>query len=97
VAAVIFVARWIANNYHAWEYGWISTATIALVFSVVIAVLGCFVAELSAGAAEALRLGNGHLSYREQRVWPVAHHGALFIAEIIVFWGLFLGGPGRRT
>jgi hypothetical protein len=96
VAAVLLVSRSIANKYPAREYGWITTAMIALVFSVVVAVLGCFVAELSAGTLEASRLGNGHLSYRDQRVWPVAHRGVLFTAEIIVFWGLFLGGPGRR-
>jgi len=91
-AAIIFVARWVANKYPAREYGWIAMVTIALVACVVIAAFGCLVAELYAGAAEAWRLDNGHLSYRVQRVWPVAHRGVLFSAEIIVFWVSFVGG-----
>jgi len=97
VTALIFVAGWTAKKYPAREHRWVTTLTIALVGSVVMAVLGCLVAELYAGAAEAWRLGNGHLSYREQRVWPVAHQGVLLITEMIVFWGLFLGfGRNRR-
>jgi hypothetical protein len=96
VAVVVFLTSWIAKKYPAREYGWLTTTAIALIGSVVISELGCLVAELWAGAVERWRLDNGHLSYRVQRVWPVAHRGLLFVAEIIVFWGLFLRDAASR-
>jgi hypothetical protein len=88
--AAVFVTRWIANTYHARQYGWTATLVVALVGSVLIAILGSLFADLWAGAIEAWRLDNGHLSYRAERVWPVAHRDLLFVQEIIVFWGLFV-------
>jgi hypothetical protein len=66
--------------------GWITGVVAMAAVSIVVGAAGVFTGAIWAGIAESIRLGNGHLSYRLDRI-PWRHHQvSLFIAAILLFW-----------
>lgn len=66
--------------------GFSGGAAMVIYVSLVAAVLGVLAGEQYAGAIEGLRLRNGHLSFRVDRV-PWGHHQlAIFAVALLVFW-----------
>ena len=59
---------------------------MALFVSFVFAVGSTMVGEVWSGIAESLRIGNGHMSYRIQRLWWGRHRTELFAGALMVFW-----------
>jgi hypothetical protein len=73
---------------------WASLVALALA-SVMVSASIVLVGHLWAGAVEAVRLGNEHLSYRAERLsWP-QHRLDLFVLGVVAFWVLAL--LHRRT
>lgn len=66
---------------------------IPLIFSMLLAsiAIGVVIVALGqvwAGYIEMLRLGNGHLSYRAQRIQWVHHRGETFVVVVVAVWCL---------
>jgi hypothetical protein len=80
------VARLIWHKYPPAEYGWIPGATMALFLSLVIATGSMMLGEIGASLVESHRIGNGHMSYRVQRLWWVRHRSELFVGALTDFW-----------
>jgi hypothetical protein len=58
---------------------------LSVYVSLAVAAAGVIVGELWAGALETLRIGNGHLSYRVDRVPWGHYHIELFLAALALF------------
>ena len=84
--AAAAVARFITPRYPPQEHGWIPVGTMALFISVVIAMTSTMLGEIWSGLAESWRIGNGHMSYRVQRLWWVRHRAELFAGAMAIFW-----------
>ncbi len=84
--AAAAVARTIWRRYPPAEHGWIPGAVMTLFFSLVFAAGSTLVGEMWCLLAESIRIGNGHMSYRVQRLWWVRHRTELFAGAVIVFW-----------
>jgi hypothetical protein len=54
--------------------------------SVALAIVGFGAANVWLGLAETIRLGNGHVSYRAERVPLRQHPMAMFLAGLVLFW-----------
>ena len=80
------LTRWLCRRYPPEES--VATAlAMALFCSLVFAIGGLLLGEEWSLAAESLRVGTGHLSYRADRL-PWAHHRiGFFVLCIILFWG----------
>lgn len=65
-----------------WMAGIIATAAV----SIVVSAAAVFAGDIWTGIAENIRVGNGHLSYRLDRIPWRHHHVSLFIAGIALFW-----------
>jgi hypothetical protein len=85
-AAASGVARWILGSLTA-AAGWAAVAAVA-VTSAVVSTAGMLVGELWSGAVEMLRVGNGHLSYRADRIPWGQHRGSLFFCGVLLFWAI---------
>ena len=85
VAAAV-VARWIWRRYPRREYGWIPGAAMALVLSMLLAAACVMFGEVWSSIIETWRIGNGHMSYREQRLLWARYRTELFVGALIVFW-----------
>ncbi len=94
--AAIGVARFIWHKYPPEEQGWIPTAIMAFFVSVVIAAAGTMLGEIWSEVVESFRVGNGHMSYRLQRLWWARYRAELFTGAIITFW-LALGAAAARS
>lgn len=70
------------------EGGWDSAVAVVatMVTSILVSVLGVLVGEWYALAIEMIRVGNGHLSYRVDRIPWNQHRAELFFAGVAVFW-----------
>ena len=80
------IARVIWIRYPPADHGWMAGALMTLFLSVVFAIGSVLLGELWAWTAESYRIGNGHMSYRLQRL-PWAHHrSVLFAGSVAVFW-----------
>lgn len=65
---------------------WIAGTVATLLASVVVSAIGVDLGEVWSGIVENIRVGNGHLSYRADRI-PWTHHRlGLFIGGVILFW-----------
>ena len=58
------------------------------VTSAVVSTAGMLVGELWSGAVEMLRVGNGHLSYRADRIPWGQHRASLFFCGVLLFWAI---------
>ncbi len=82
----VAATRMIWRRYPPAEDGWIAGATMILLLSLAFAVAGTMLGDVWSGIAENFRVGNGHGSYRGQRL-PWSRHGtALFASMLILFW-----------
>jgi hypothetical protein len=100
--AASVLASWIWRK-HPIAEGVFGGAVMIVYVSLAAAGLGVLLGEQWAGLWEDLRIGNGHLSYRLDRV-PWGHHrGALFVAGLVLFWLVAAlrfraaGASGERT
>ena len=84
--AVTGIARFLWHKYPYEEHGWIPAAPMAVFLSFVIAAAIMMFGDVWSGAVESLRIGNGHMSYRLQRLWWLRHRPELFTGAVIVFW-----------
>jgi hypothetical protein len=62
------IARFLWHKYPREEHGWIPAATMAVFLSFAIAAASTMLGEVWSGVVESLRVGNGHMSYRLQRL-----------------------------
>jgi hypothetical protein len=91
--AYALLYAWAASALSSWVWrkhpvadGALAGAVMIVYVSLATAALGDLLGEQWAGAWEGFRIGNGHLSYRVDRV-PWGHHrGVLFFAGLAVFW-----------
>lgn len=80
------IARFMWRKYPREEHGWIPAATMALFLSLALAAAGTMLGEVWSGIVESLRLRNGHMSYRLERLWWAQHRAELFTGAIVGFW-----------
>jgi hypothetical protein len=66
--------------------GWIPCVLMMSFLSLGLAVAGTMLCGVWSGIAENFRVGNGHLSYRGQRLFWFRHGTALFASMLILFW-----------
>ncbi|MGD1211534.1 MAG: hypothetical protein ABR973_09285 [Candidatus Acidiferrales bacterium] len=68
------------------EEGWIAGTVATFITSGVVSAVGVGLGEVWSGIVETIRVGNGHLSYRADRI-PWTHHRlGLFISGVVLFW-----------
>jgi len=79
------IARLILRRYPPSD-GWISTVIMILLISLAFAVGGTMIGEVWSWAVEGYRVGNGHMSYRAQRLIWSRHPTALFFGALVLFW-----------
>jgi hypothetical protein len=84
--AAFAVAGWIWRRYPPPEYGWIPGAVMALFVSLVFAAGSTMVGEQWSWLAESYRIGNGHMSYRVQRLPWARYRSELFALDFALFW-----------
>ncbi len=94
--AAAAVARMVWRQYSPDENGWAAGAIRNLFVSMFVAGGGTMIGETWAWAVEGFRIGNGHMSYRAQRLLWNQHRSMLFVAALIVFW-LAAIEAGRRV
>ena len=83
-AWIVCGAMW--RRYAASEVGWGPYLIMVLFCSLVSGVGGTMAGEIWSLIAETCRLGNGHLSYRVQRLPWALHRTMFFWAAVILFW-----------
>jgi len=81
----IAVARAIWRRYPPAESGWLAGATMILFLSLALPVGFIMLGDVWARIAETYRVGNGHMSYRADRLLWARHQTALFSAACATF------------
>jgi hypothetical protein len=81
----IAVARWLLRRYPPADNGWLPIGAMGLSFGLAMAVVSAMQGEVVASILESSRIGNGHISYRMQRLWWGRHRAEVFAASMIVF------------
>ncbi len=88
------LVRWLYRIYGPREE--LTTVVImTTVASLIASTVGLMFGEVWSGILEALRIGNGHMSYRATRIPWAQHHLGLFVAGIVVF--LLIAGFHHRS
>ena len=83
--AAVVTGRWLLRRYPPVEHGWAPLVLMALFIAIAAAVGSSMLGESWAWFVEGLRVGNGHMSYRAQRLWCVRHRAIWFASAVIVF------------
>ncbi len=78
-------ARRISRRYPLHE-GWFASVVITVFASAVFSTAGVLLGEIWSLAVETFRVGNGHLSYRVDRIPWNQHRLGLFIGGVVLFW-----------
>ena len=78
------LVRWLYRIYGAGEELTTVVAMTALA-SLIASTVGVLFGEVWSGILEALRIGNGHMSYRATRIPWTQHRLGLFVAGIVAF------------
>ena len=93
--SAVLLTRWVVRRYPPEES--VSTAVTMVCFcSLVFAIGGLLLGEEWSAAAESLRVGTTHLSYRVGRL-PWAHHRiGFFVLCLILFWSAAVPRLHRR-
>jgi len=80
------VARWLCRNFPL-DGGSdsIVALVITMVASLLVSFLGVLVGEWYSITIEMIRVGNGHLSYRTQRIPWTQHHFGIFLSGVVLF------------
>ena len=84
--AAVIVARMNWHRYSPDEHGWTPGITMALFVSLMLAAGSKMLGEVWIWIAEGLRVGNGHMSYRGDRLFWAKHRFELFAVALIIFW-----------
>jgi len=93
VWATSVIVRRISRHYrgHQESSDWL---IMTVYTSVIASAVGVFLGEQWSGIMEDVRVGNGHLSYRAERIPWVHHRLEIFIGGVVLF--LFLAALARR-
>ncbi len=83
VAGVI--ARTIWRRHLPSEHGWSSGLVMSIFLSLVFAAGATIIGETWCGLAETFRIGNGHMSYRLQRLFWARHRTDMFAFALVIF------------
>jgi hypothetical protein len=94
--AAAAVAGTIWRRYPPVEHGWISGAIMTLLLSLAFALGSTMLGETWSRLVESYRIGNSHMSYRDDRLPGARHRTGLFVGALIVFW-LAAAEFARRT
>jgi hypothetical protein len=78
-------SKWIWRRYPRVEHGWVPGAAMAVFLSLAAAACCAMAGELWSWTMETCRLGNGHMSYRAQRLPWARHRSGLFAGAVAVF------------
>ena len=78
-------ARMILRRYPLAD-GWTSSVIMISLLSVGFALGGIMVGEVWSWPLEGYRVGNGHMSYRAQRLIWSRHPAVLFSGALVLFW-----------
>jgi hypothetical protein len=89
-------ARMMWRRYPPAEHGWIPGVVMALFLSLVLAAGCTMFGELWSWFVESYRIGNGHMSYRAQRLPWARHRAGLFAGALVVFWAAATAGARAR-
>ena len=81
----VFLITWLLSRYPLTE-GWTSTLVMLVLASLLFTVGGMLIGPQWSLAAENLRVGTGHLSYRVDRLPLVRHQLAFIVLCFIIFW-----------
>jgi hypothetical protein len=94
LAATPIVRRFCRRNAdHRETSGWVVMVGYT---SVIASVVGVLLGEVWSDLMENIRLGNGHLSFRAERI-PWGHHRlGIFIGGVVLFWLLVAYHQRRR-
>ena len=84
--AAIVGARMIWRRYPPTEAGWAPGITMILFVSLALAAGSTMLGEVWIWFAEGFRVGNGHMSYRANRLFWVRHRFELCAAAMMIFW-----------
>jgi hypothetical protein len=82
---VVAVARAVWRRYPPAEDGWLPGSMMILFLSVAFSIAFIMVGDVWARIAETYRVGNGHMSYRADRLIWVRHQTTLFSAALVTF------------
>lgn len=66
--------------------GWIMPVLATVVTSAVVSIAGVLLGEIWSAVAEMFRVGNGHMSYRVDRIPWNQHRLGLFLGGTVLFW-----------
>ena len=84
--AVIVGVRIIWRRYPPAEDGWASGIVMTLFISLAFAAISTLLGEVWNWIVEGHRIGNGHMSYRAERLFWHNHQFELFVAALFIFW-----------
>ncbi|MGH9657151.1 MAG: hypothetical protein ACRD96_01335 [Bryobacteraceae bacterium] len=79
-------ARWIWRRYPRGEHGWIPGFVMTLFLSLAAGAGSTMLGQMWGWLVETIRIGNGHMSYRAQRLWWNRNATVLFAGAVLVFW-----------
>ncbi len=85
ILAAVAVAQWNWRR-HPLDEGWAPGVGFALFLSVLFALAGSMIGEAWEWLVEGFRVGNGHMSYRAERLVWNQHRGILFAGALMIFW-----------
>lgn len=68
------------------DEGWFAGAVVTIVTSALVSMAGVLVGEIWSTMAETFRVGNGHLSFRTDRIPWTQHRFGLFVCGVVFFW-----------
>ena len=79
------LAGWLLRRYPP-EDSWTATLVLGIPASLASGVGGMLVGEQWSVLAESIRVGTGHLSYRQDRLPSVQHEIEFFFLCLVLFW-----------
>jgi len=82
----VAVARRLWRKYPPAEDGWVPGVVMVFFLSLVMAIGGMLAGEVWAWIAETYRVGNGHMSYRVERLWWGRHRALVFASSAAALW-----------
>jgi hypothetical protein len=81
---------------YPWADGWMVALVMTVFVSLIFGVAGMMLGQQWSMLMENLRVGNGHLSYRVDRLPWVRHQIGFLVLCIAVFWGVAIARLTHR-